>query len=105
MKANGQNNRRVSPLDTWSERPAWAPDGRWIAYQSELENPWGNPNRDLNIYLMTLNAGGKPRQITQHQAMDYSPAWVPSGFLAVSPAANTRTTVWGKLKRHRRTTK
>lgn len=98
MNANGQNSRRVSPIDTWSERPAWSPDGDWIACMSELENPWGNANRDTNIYLIPLNAGGKPRQITTHEAMDYSPAWVPTGFLAVSPTANTQTTLWSKLK-------
>ncbi len=105
MNANGQNSRRVSPLDTWSERPSWSPDGRWVACQSELVNPWGNPNRDSNIYLIPLNAGGKPHQITQHQAMDYSPAWVPSGFLAVSPAKNTQTTLWGTLKQPSHTRK
>lgn len=105
INANGQNNRRVSPLETWSEIPAWSLDGRWIACQSELENPWGNPNRDSNIYLIPLKGAGKPRQITQHQAMDYSPAWVPSGFLAVSPTANTQTTLWSKLKQIPNTTK
>ena len=100
MNAKGQNSRRVSPLETWSRNPAWSPDGRWIAYESELESPWGNPNRDANIYLITPNGGGNPRQITKHEAMDYSPAWVPSGFLAVSPTANTQTTLWGKLKQH-----
>ena len=100
MDAKGKNSRRVSPVETWSESPAWSPDGKWIAYQSELENPWGNPNRDSNIYLITPDTIGKPRQITQHQAMDYSPAWVPSGFLAVSPTANAQTTLWGKLKQN-----
>ena len=105
MNAKGQNSRRVSPLETWSRNPAWSPDGRWIAYESELESPWGNPNRDSNIYLITPNGGGNPRQITTHEAMDYSPAWVPSGFLAVSPAANTQTTLWGTLKQPSHTLK
>ena len=105
MDAKGKNSRRVSPVETWSENPAWSPDGRWIAYQSELENPWGNPNRDSNIYLITPDTIGKPRQITHHQAMDFSPAWVPSGFLPVSPTANTQTTLWGKLKQNPHTTK
>ena len=104
MDAKGKNSRRVSPVETWSENPAWSPDGRWIAYQSELENPWGNPNPDANIYLVTPDTIGKPRQLTRHQTMDFSPAWVPSGFLAVSPTANTRTTLWGKLKQPAHTT-
>ena len=105
MDANGKDSRRVSPVETWSEQPAWSPDGRWIAYQSELENPWNNPNRDSNIYLLTPDTLGEPRQITHHEAMDSSPAWVPSGFLAVSPTANTQTTLWGKLKQNPYTTK
>ena len=105
MNAKGQNSRRVSPPETWSEYPAWSSNGRWIAYQSELENPWGNPNRDSNIYLITPNGAGKPRQITRHQAMDYSPAWVPLGFLAVSPTKNTQTTLWGTLKQPSHTSK
>ena len=105
INADGKDSRRVSPPETWDERPAWSPDGHWIAYQSELENPWGNPNRDSNIYIIKPNKVGKPRQITEHQAMDYSPAWVPSGFLAVSPTVNTQTILWGELKQREPVTK
>lgn len=98
MNADGKNSRRVSPPETWDENPAWSPDGHWIAYASELENPWGNPNPDSNIYIIKPNKVGKPRQITEHQARDSSPAWVPSGFLAVFPTANKQATLWGALK-------
>ena len=105
MNTKGHNNRRVSPLETWSETPAWSPDGHWIACELELENPWGNPNRDSNIYLIVPNRVREPRQITEHQAMDISPAWVPPGFLAVSPTENTQTTLWGVLKQPSHTRK
>ena len=98
MNAAGQNSRRVTPEKTWSEHPAWSPDGQWIAYEAEIENPWGNPNRDTNIYLVSP-AGDKRRRLTEHPAREGFPAWVPEGFLSVAPAVNTQTTLWGALKK------
>lgn len=98
MSAEGQNSRRVTPEKTWSENPAWSPDGHWIAYEAEIENPWGNPNRDTNIYLVSP-AGDKRRRLTDHPARDGFPAWVPESFLSVSPTVNTQTTLWGALKK------
>lgn len=98
MTAEGQNSRRVTPENEWSYNPAWSPDGQWIAYELEVENPWGNLNRDSNIYLINP-AGGKSRRLTNHPARDRYPAWVPVGFLSVSPTANTQTILWGALKK------
>ncbi len=98
MSAAGQNSRRVTPEKTWSESPAWSPDGQWIAYESEIENPWGNPNRDSNIYLVSP-AGDKRRRLTDHPGRDGFPAWVPEGFLSVSPTRHTQTILWGTLKK------
>ena len=97
MGAQGQNPRRVTPNNIWSHNPAWSPDGAWIAYDAEIENPWGNPNVDANIYLVSVD-GGESRRITKHEAKDEEPEWVPEGFLSVSPSAEKQTTLWGKLK-------
>ena len=97
MGAQGQNPRRVTPNKIWSYSPSWSPDGKWIAYHAEIDNPWGNPNVDVNIYLVSVD-GGKPRKITKHVGKDRDPAWVPEGFLSVSPSAEKRTTPWGRLK-------
>ena len=104
MDVNGRNSRRVTPLNIWSESPAWSPDGDWIAYDAEIDNPWGNPNVDQNIYIVSID-GGKPRQITTHAGKDRNPAWVPEGFLSVSPSAEKQTTLWGKLKQSENTAK
>lgn len=98
MSADGQNSQRVTPENIWSEHPAWSPDGKQIAYEAEIENPWGNPNRDSNIYLIS-SAGGTPRRLTDHPGRDGFPAWVPEGFLSVSPTRHTQTTLWGTLKK------
>lgn len=97
MDAEGQNSRRVSPINVWSYNPAWSPDSGWIAYGSEIENPWGNPNRDRNIYIVSVD-GGEPRKITKYVGEDDDPKWVPDGFLSIYPSAKKQTTLWGKLK-------
>lgn len=103
MSAEGQNSRRVTPENTWGDNPAWSPDGHWIAYELEVENPWGNPNRDSNIHLVSPD-GIETRQLTKHPERDRYPAWVPAEFLSVSPTAEKQTTLWGRLK-HLSTTK
>ena len=96
MSARGQNSRRVTPENVWSDQPAWSPDGQWIAYEVELD-PWGD-EPDANIYLISPD-GGNPRRLTNHPAMDTFPAWGPAGFsLSVFPTERTQTTLWGKLK-------
>ena len=81
-----------------NKHPAWSPDGDWIAYDMQPENPWGNPKEmDQNIYIVPAD-GGRPRQITRHEGKDSDPAWVPEAFFSVSPSSEKQTTLWGKLK-------
>ena len=98
MTDDGQNNRRITRENTWGHNPAWSPDGQWIAYELEVESPWGNPNRDSNIHLISPD-GIETRQLTKHPARDRYPAWVPENFLSVSPTMKTQTTLWGTLKK------
>ncbi|MDE0084168.1 MAG: hypothetical protein OXU23_00525 [Candidatus Poribacteria bacterium] len=88
----------------WSYNPAWSPDGKWIAYGAEIENPWGNPNVAQNIYIVSVKSG-KRQQITHDPGQNGEPAWVPEGFFSVSPTTNTKTTLWGMLKQTERATR
>ena len=97
MDVDGGNSHRMSPPLNWSYNPAWSPDGKWIAYGAEIENPWGNLDVPLNIYIVSVKSG-KRLQITHDLGQNGEPAWVPEGFLSVSTTTNTKTTLWGKLK-------
>lgn len=52
-------------------RPAWSPDGRFIAFESDREGQW-------DLFLMPAD-GGEARRLTAHDADDRSPAWHPDG--------------------------
>jgi Tol biopolymer transport system component len=55
-------------------QPAFSPDGRLIAFSSDLADPGGN----LDIYLMDRN-GSNIRRLTTNAAIDAEPDWSPDG--------------------------
>jgi WD40-like Beta Propeller Repeat len=57
------------PLDV--QAPAWSPDGRTIVFVS-----WRDGNGE--VYAMNADGNG-PRNLTQHPARDFRPAWSPGG--------------------------
>lgn len=97
MNADGTNSQRLSPNRIWSYNPAWSLDGKWIAYDAIIENPWGNPNVDRNIFIVSVN-GRAPQNITQHPGINSNPAWVPEEYFDVRPTAYSKTTLWGNIK-------
>jgi len=54
-------------------RPAWAPDGLHIAFESERGHPG-----DGDIYVMSYDGSGV-RQLTSDASDDREPAWSPDG--------------------------
>jgi len=51
--------------------PAWSPDGRFIAYASDL-------NGNFDIWVQPVG-GGNPVQVTRSPAHDWQPDWSPDG--------------------------
>lgn len=51
--------------------PAWSPDGKQIAFESDRSGAW-------NLYIMD-NTGRDLRALTQHTSSNRFPAWHPSG--------------------------
>ena len=53
------------------DEPAWSPDGKWIAFQSDRSG-------SLDIWLVPAD-GGEPRNLTNSPSNDCFPAWSPDG--------------------------
>lgn len=73
-------------------QPAWSPDGKQIAYV--FSETFGA----ANIYVIDAMENGRGTPLVQDAGRNLSPAWVPEGFLSVSPSSEKQTTLWGRLK-------
>ena len=74
--------------------PAWSPDGKWIAYVYSETILW----QTADIYVIDAAGNGRGKPLVTGARQNLSPAWVPEGFLSVSPSIEKQTTVWGRLK-------
>ncbi len=54
--------------------PSISPDGKFVAYASDRAT-----QKNLDIWLHPLAAGGQPIRITRHEADDFDPAFSPDG--------------------------
>jgi hypothetical protein len=64
----------------YDSAPAWSPDGRRIAFESDANVGGGNPEGDREIYLMDAD-GANVVQLTRNSAHDEGPAWAPDGSM------------------------
>ena len=62
-------------------RPAWSPDNRLIAFQSNRESS------TFHIYVMNAD-GSNPRALTQGSADDRHPVWMPDGKSILFDSSN-----------------
>ena len=77
-------------------QPAWSPDGKQIAYVHSTAF------FKADIYVIDAMGNGRGTPLEDAGVKDVgrnlSPAWVPEGFLSVSPSVEKLMTLWGELK-------
>jgi Tol biopolymer transport system component len=62
---------RIQVAETTGERPAWSPDGRFLAYEAVCEGSW-------DLWLADAD-GRNPRRLTSDPGNERSPVWSPDG--------------------------
>ncbi|HSN87000.1 MAG TPA: protease, partial [Thermoanaerobaculia bacterium] len=77
----GGEARRLTTGEGLEIDPAFSPDGTWIAFSGESH---GN----FDVYLVPA-AGGVPRRLTWHPAIDRVTGWTPDGKVLFRSPRNT----------------
>ncbi len=67
----GGSARRLTIHEAYDAEPAWSPDDRHLAFQSDR---FGNDD----VFVMTAD-GGRPQRLTWHSTGDDAPTWSPDG--------------------------
>jgi TolB protein len=81
LEANGAGMRTLFDVaGTYDSAPAWSPDGRRIAFESNADVAGANPEHDMEVWVMAADGSG-PVQLTRNAARDEGPAWSPDGRL------------------------
>ena len=79
MEAKGGRLRTLFDVaGSYDSAPAWSPDGRRIAFESDADVDGANPEHDREIWTMAAN-GSHRVQLTHNALHDEGPAWSPDG--------------------------
>src|SRR5437763_1355492 len=71
VDAAGGNVKRLTSEAAFDNNPAWAPDGKSLAFAS---------SRSGNFEIYKMGAGGEQVvRLTNHPSLDYWPTWSPGG--------------------------
>lgn len=64
--------RRLTETAAYEGHPTWSPDGLWLAYEVYMGD-------NLDVWIMPIDLGQPPLQLTTHPEADYAPNWDPNG--------------------------
>lgn len=71
ISSQGGEPRRLTDSPKHDRHPAWSPDGKWIAFES-------NRSGDFQIWIVPAK-GGKARKLTTLATEANQPVWSPTG--------------------------
>ena len=74
--------RRLTSDDAWEFKPAWSPDGEWIAYVTWSMDDGGH------VWRMRSDGSGAPERLTEHPAFYTDIVFAPDGTRIVGLRGN-----------------
>jgi TolB protein len=84
MNADGTGNHRLTALRQVSTSPAWSPDGKRLAFESDLH--------DQHDQVYTVGVDGKGLRRVTHSTVDaIEPTWASNGRITFSSDGSIRT--------------
>jgi Tol biopolymer transport system component len=81
MNLDGSNQRPLTDNTSDDLSPSSSPDGRWIVFESDRDDPHPRtcfPNCNYNLYVMDAD-GNNVRQLTTLTGAEWSATWSPDG--------------------------